>query len=236
MGQDQGCRTQRGCAVSGLGEELYQGQASALKDRSTASFGRADGLDLVLTTDQSTPLGSDVNPLPDEPHTFREVVEADLRRAARLLIKTQSEIDPQLRISTPEGDYGLSVTLPEAMDERLAILRSIATFMAWKQALGFTLASELVEPDSVYCVGVARRQRHACLAQVRRYPQPWTADNFDAIEWLPESSIDPVIADLLPLGPTPVTPKAMAAAEALFGKAGRFPAVLLTTGAVRGLI
>lgn len=31
------------------------------------------------------------------PKTFKEVVESDLRRAARLVIKVQDEIDPQLR-------------------------------------------------------------------------------------------------------------------------------------------
>jgi hypothetical protein len=48
-----------------------------------------------------------------EPRTFKELVEADLRRAARLVIKVQDEIDPQFRIATPEGDYWIAVTLPQ---------------------------------------------------------------------------------------------------------------------------
>ncbi len=43
--------------------------------------------------------------MPRDPQNFRELVEADLRRAARLIIKIQDEIDPQLPIATPEGDY-----------------------------------------------------------------------------------------------------------------------------------
>ena len=39
-----------------------------------------------------------------EPRTFKELVEADVRRAARLVLKVQDEIDPQFRIATPEGD------------------------------------------------------------------------------------------------------------------------------------
>jgi len=35
---------------------------------------------------------------------FRDIVEADLRGAARLVLKVQDEIDPQVRIATPEGD------------------------------------------------------------------------------------------------------------------------------------
>jgi hypothetical protein len=48
------------------------------------------------------------------PHleSFRDFVEADLRRAARLIIKVQDELDPQIRIATPEGDFHVAVTLP----------------------------------------------------------------------------------------------------------------------------
>jgi hypothetical protein len=53
-----------------------------------------------------------INPLPHEPKTLREFVEADLRRAARLILKVQDEIDPQFRFSTPEDDDHLAVTLP----------------------------------------------------------------------------------------------------------------------------
>ena len=35
--------------------------------------------------------------LPIEPPNFKEIVEADLRRAARLVVKVQDEIDPQFR-------------------------------------------------------------------------------------------------------------------------------------------
>jgi hypothetical protein len=51
-----------------------------------------------------------MDPLEHEPKTLREFVEADLRRAARLIIKVQDEIDPQFRFSTPEGDYHLAAS------------------------------------------------------------------------------------------------------------------------------
>lgn len=176
-----------------------------------------------------------LDPLPYEPQSFHDIVEADLRRAARLVIKVQDEIDPQFRVATPEGDYWLAVTLPGEAAERNAMLRRIGTFLAWKRATAFTLASELVDPDCVYCVGVAGRERHACLSRIRRYPTPWSAANFGTIEWLPETSIDPVIAALLPDGPRPMTPKEVAASEKWFGRDGRFPAVHIATGEVRGL-
>ena len=176
-----------------------------------------------------------MDPLSHEPQVFRGIVEADLRRAARLVIKVQDEIDPQFRIATPEGDYWLAVTLPGEATERKAMLLRIGTFMTWKQATAFTLASELVDPDCVYCVGVAGCERYACLSRIRRHPTPWTAASFDAVEWLPAAAIDPVIAALLPQGPRPMTPKEVAAAEKWFGRGGRFPAVHIATGEVRGL-
>ena len=47
-----------------------------------------------------------------EPFTFKDLVEADLRRAVRLITKLQDEIDPQFRIATPEGDYWIALQLP----------------------------------------------------------------------------------------------------------------------------
>ena len=78
-----------------------------------------------------------------EPRTFKELVEADLRRAARLIIKVQDEVDPQFRIATPEGDYAIAVTLSRDPRERMMMLRRVSAFMAWKNAMGFILASEL---------------------------------------------------------------------------------------------
>jgi hypothetical protein len=172
---------------------------------------------------------------PHQPRTFRELVEADLRRAAQLVIKVQDDIDPQFRIATPEGDYALAVMLPVDPQERRAMLRRVGTFMTWKQATAFTLASELHQPDCVYCVGISARDRYACIQRIRRTPMPWTLANLEAVEWLPDTSIDPAIAALLPIGPRPLTPKDVAAAEKWFGKAGRFPAVHILSGELRGL-
>jgi hypothetical protein len=168
--------------------------------------------------------------LPHAPWNFREIIEADLRRAARLVIKIQDEIDPQFRIATPEGDYHLSVTLPADTYGRKTILRNLSLFMSWKQALGFTLASELYEPDSIYCAGIFPKERHAWLARINREPKPWTAKNFGAVEWLPEDTIDPALLDLLPRAGRAMTNRDLAALEKWFGANGKFPAVKIETG------
>ena len=173
--------------------------------------------------------------MPFTPRTFRELIEADLRRAARLIIKVQDELDWHFHLATPEGDYAIAMTMPNDDHERRMMLRRVATFMAWKQVLGFTLAVEIYEPDAVHCVGISARERASCIARIRREPRPWTAANFSSVEWLPEASIDPVIATLLPMGSRAMTPKEIAALQKWFGVDGKFPAVHVPSGEVRGL-
>jgi hypothetical protein len=165
-----------------------------------------------------------------KPGSLKELVEADLRRAARLVVKIQDEIDPQVRIGTPEGDYHIAVTLPNDAYGRTVILRNLSLLMAWKQAFVFTLASELIEPDSVYCLGVTYKESHACLARIRREPRPWTGRNFGPVEWLTENSIDPLLMEMLPKGGREITSKEMGVLEKWFGARGRFPAVRIETG------
>ena len=176
-----------------------------------------------------------MEPLPHAPATFRDLVEADLRRAARLIIKIQDEIDWQIRVATPDGDYHLAITMPDATDTRAAILRHLATFLLWKQAAAFCLVVETRQPDAVYAIGMARSERVHCLARIKRHPRPWTVKNFSAVEWLPASSIDPTIAELLPAGPRPMTPKEIAALQPWFGIEGKFPAVHVESRQVRGV-
>jgi hypothetical protein len=173
--------------------------------------------------------------LPHEPKTLRDFVEADLRRAARLIIKVQDEIDPQFRFSTPEGDYHLAVTLPADDDERRSMLARVSAFMAWKQARSFTLASELIEPDAVYCLGVTAGDACACFSRIRRAPRPWSKASFGPIEWMQRAQIGEEMIALLPREPRSMTPKETALLHKWFGPEGRYPAVHLATGELRGI-
>jgi hypothetical protein len=176
-----------------------------------------------------------MDPLLTPPRNFREIIEADLRRAARLVVQVQDEIDWQLRMETPEGDYHLAVTMPNDNHERASMMRRLETFMQWKRASAFCLAVETYEPDALYAVGISKHERANCLARIRREPKPWTSANFGAIEWLPESSIDPSLTALLPIPARPLTPKEVSALEKWFGVSGKFPAVHVPTASIRGL-
>lgn len=177
------------------------------------------------------------------PSSFRDLVEADLRHAARLIVRVQDEIDPQFRIATPEGDYWLAVTLPPADSERHAMMQRIGLFMAWKQAAAFTIASEMVLPkagadneaDCVFAAGVSFTQAFACVAPIRRQPRPWTEASFGAVEWLPSQSIGQDLIGLLPRGARTITASDLNMLEAWFGRNGRFPAVHVPSGEVRGI-
>ncbi len=149
--------------------------------------------------------------------------------------KIQDEIDPQFRIATPEGDHWIAVTLPPGDAKRAEIFDRLGLFMAWKRALAFRLATELYEPDAVCCIGIAPGERHICLARIQRDPKPWTQTNFTRVEWLPPTSIDPVVASLLPRGPRPMTPREIGGLQGWFGVSGRFPAVHIETREVRGV-
>ena len=173
--------------------------------------------------------------LPEPLTTFKEFVEADLRRAARLVIKVQDEIDPQFRIATPEGDYSLAVTLPAAEHERMAILKRVSTFMAWKQAPSFILASELTVPDCVYALGVSHKEVHACLSLIRRHPRPWTKESFGRVQWIERAQVGQEMIDLLPRGARTIDAKELAMLVKWFGVNGRFPAVHVPTREVRGV-
>jgi hypothetical protein len=171
-----------------------------------------------------------MDPLPHYPRNFRECVEADLRRAARVIIQVQHEMDPQFRIATPLGDYWLAVMLPSDEKQRAAMLARVLSLMAWKQAISFTIASKLVEPDVVYCVGIALHERHACLSRIRPGPKPWTKANFGPVEWLPDAAIGDEVPALLPRGTVTFTDAEMVDLQSWFGARGKCPVVHIATG------
>jgi hypothetical protein len=173
--------------------------------------------------------------MPEPLTTFKEFVEADLRRAAQLIIKIQGEIDPQFRCSTPEGDYWIRFTFPDDTRERMMLLRRVSTFMAWKQAMSFTLASELEGPDCISCIGVSHREAYACLSEITRIPRPLTAKNFGPIEWCDYSQVETALLDLMPRGVRTIDEKEIAMLDKWFGTNGKFPAVHIASREVRGL-
>jgi hypothetical protein len=153
---------------------------------------------------------------------LREFVQLDLHRAQRLIARVGDEIDPQFRIASPDGDYWIAITLSKKADDRLHQLELVSRFMAWKLSPGFTLASELYEPDSVFCIGVTYKETYATISRIIRTPL-----KFGPIEWLAPETCDDAIVGLLPKGQRSLDHAEIAELENYFGVHGKFPAILI---------
>lgn len=125
-------------------------------------------------------------------------VDANLRRAARPIVYFQNEIDPQFRIATSDGDYRLAVTLSTTptMPKQIK-LRRVSTFIVRKQAVRFTLTSELMEPDCVYCSDIDHTQMRAGASPITRRPRAWIRHNSGAVEWIDRAQVDGELLALL---------------------------------------
>jgi hypothetical protein len=147
-----------------------------------------------------------------------------------LLTGDPSGIDPQFRIMSPDGDFLISMSLADDPVERTHQLRQISMFMAWKTAVVFTVARELIDPDAVYCCGATRDERFAVISAIERNPI-----RFSNPEWLAPDNVADEIAALLPHGEVTLDAAGIAALDAYFGARGRFPAVRLGDGAAQRL-
>jgi len=158
--------------------------------------------------------------LPHNPRNFREIVLADMLRAQRLILRIQDEIDPQFRIASPEGDWWIGMTLVDDLAERARQMRMVSRFMQWKLSPAFTLASEILQPDAVYCIGVSHHECHAVLSRISRNPIRFAAE-----EWLRREQIGDEYPAMLPRGSGALDARSIAELEAWFGPEGKFPAM-----------
>ena len=156
---------------------------------------------------------------------LKSFVKADIQRAIGLIKYVYPDpIDPQFRIATPDGDLWLGINLPDNIDERTNIFVLIKNLLAYKQAVAFTLATEIVEPDGIICVGVERNNSVGLFCSISREPL-----NFAAPVELSRASIDKEIIDLLPVGSRSFDKIEIQELQKWFGKHGRYPLVDITT-------
>lgn len=162
------------------------------------------------------------------PTTLKDLLLADLRRAQNLITKVHPDpIDPQFRIATPEGDHWIAITLTENAKERTRRLALVSDFMAYKLSFGFTLASEMHEPDSVMAVGVIRDDVDALISLIDRMPKLGTAPAFGPPQRVRRENVDPTILALRPRGSRTITSAREKDLLQWFGPQGKFPAVRL---------
>jgi hypothetical protein len=165
------------------------------------------------------------------------LVIADLERAKRLMLRVQDEIEPQMRVATPDGDYFLALTLSADSGERLHQMELFKWFMAWKMALGYIIAGQLEEPDCLYALGVTRQARAGAISMIQRGPEtgPRPAPSFGPNEWLSRQQLATSdMTGFLPRGALTITAPMLEELESVFGVYGTFPAVRIADG-VMGL-
>jgi hypothetical protein len=158
--------------------------------------------------------------LPHTPRNFREIVLADLLRAQRLILRVQDEIDPQFRIASPEGDWWIGMTLADDLAERTRQMSLVSRFMQWKLSAAFTMASELKQPDAVYCIGVSHHECYGVISLIERNPI-----TFGPEQWLSREQLGDEIPGMLPKGKNTLDSRAIADLEEWFGPSGKFPAM-----------
>jgi hypothetical protein len=86
-----------------------------------------------------------------------------------------------------------------------------------------------------YCLAGTAKDACACFSRIMRQPRPWTKQNFAPVEWIGRAQIGQEMIDLLPRAPRPMTRKETAMLHSWFGPEGRYPAVHLPTGQLRGI-
>lgn len=167
-----------------------------------------------------------------KPRTLRDLLLADFERAQRLVASVHpAPIDPQFRIATPEGDYALAITLTDNPKQRMKRLALVSDFMASKLSFGFTLASQMHEPDSVMAVGLLLDEFDALISLIDRTPVIGPAPSFSTPKRVRRENVDPIILGLRPSGTRVLTKARERELAAWFGPQGRFPAVLLAVSA-----
>lgn len=161
---------------------------------------------------------------------LRQFVLADLQRGMRLMVKVQDDIDPQVRIATPEGDIAVAVTFPEDRVAREDAFCALQRFCTWKQALAYTMTFNLAHPKALMTVGVSGKGAVGCILRFDGEPGTYCERRFETPVWVTADGIDDVFLTLLPARTAVLSDKDLKELEHWFGADGLFPAIHIATG------
>lgn len=146
------------------------------------------------------------------------------------MLRVQDDIDPQLRIATPQGDIAVAVTFPDKIEERDSLLSVLRRFCAWKQALAYTMTFNLAQPNALMTVGVSATDAVGCILRFSGEPGTFSEMSFEEPAWVTPNSIGEEFLSLLPERTSALSEDDLRELESWFGVEGRFPAVHIATG------
>lgn len=153
---------------------------------------------------------------------FQKVVLAELERGIRLKLAAGTELDPQFRLATPEGDYAVAVTLPNDPAGRAEMFAYLADLFRWKQVGAFTMVAEAVSLRGVIASGV-RYGETACAVAPLLAEDAVSPESYGAVSWFGAEAVGNDIISLLPSGRAEMTADEVRKLEEMFGRKGRFP-------------
>jgi hypothetical protein len=111
------------------------------------------------------------------------------------------------------------VRLPDDANERTIRMTAASSFMIWKAASGFLLATGLFEPDALSVIAVTRTDIIGALQRIQRAPI-----SFGEPEWFGRENVDDEILDLLPPKALAVTHEELASIKHAF-EVGNMPGI-----------
>lgn len=156
----------------------------------------------------------------------------------RRIIASGAVVVPAWRIGTPEGVFLILTRFDEARPEqRERALALVARFMAWKLATAFVFMAEGVgrddqdrEHDYLTAAGISRGEVIVERRRIDRTMDTTAVSVHTAVDIGPverfagRETVDPLLLELLPSGPSVVDDVEARLLASLFGEGGEMPA------------
>jgi hypothetical protein len=123
---------------------------------------------------------------------LRDTIVTEVALSQRI-IRKGIEVVPRFTIFAPDGTHTAMVELAVDPIARLEQLHVMRNFMIYKAAHAFVLANELIEPNAISVIAVARSDVIGSLQRIHRDPV-----RFDPLEWFGRESVGNEVIDFLP--------------------------------------
>lgn len=139
------------------------------------------------------------------------------------IVAKGADVAPRFRVLTPDGEYQILVQMKEDDEvDRLARLKLVAGFMAWKLASAFVVSGETIEPAGIFSFAISNEAVDGIFKTIEH-----DADGQLVIgepQHLTHEQCDPVFGLMLPGPTTEIDAETMARLVELFGKGGAMEA------------
>ena len=152
------------------------------------------------------------------------MLREELARSERI-VASNFDVMPRFRIMTPDGDYSILVPMLDDPQDRLARLKLVTGFMAWKMATAFVVAGENTDPNGIFCFAITHDYVDGVYRMIQR--DGAGVATLGQIEPLSHQQCDPVFIEMLPTERAEIAAETLAKLEKVFGLGGEMEATRL---------